>query len=116
MKKDIAEKWVAALRSGEYTQGYGGLKQYRDGVARHCCLGVLCEVLGILEEPSSVPEHVKFDDNTAYISEKVKRLVGLSTHDGELSINPYNSLVYMNDHGATFEEIATVIETNWEKL
>lgn len=35
-------KWVAALRSGEYTQGTDTL--YDVSTQQHCCLGVLCDV------------------------------------------------------------------------
>lgn len=45
MKKSVAEKWVAALRSKKYTQGKKVLKSKSPrGVVRHCCLGVLCEL------------------------------------------------------------------------
>ena len=36
----LARRWVAALRSGKYRQGQGGL---RTG-DRYCCLGVLCDL------------------------------------------------------------------------
>lgn len=36
--RDIAERWVSALRSGEYRQGAGCLHT-EDG--KYCCLGVL---------------------------------------------------------------------------
>lgn len=41
------DKWVASLRSGEYSQGTDYLKSRvgSAGVFCHCCLGVLCEVL-----------------------------------------------------------------------
>src|SRR3990167_1245866 len=38
MNAKIKAQWVAALRSGRYTQGYGKL---RSG-GKYCCLGVLC--------------------------------------------------------------------------
>jgi hypothetical protein len=38
MPKATWEKWDAALRSGEYKQGYAAL---RDGNGGYCCLGVL---------------------------------------------------------------------------
>jgi len=38
MKKEYAEKWVNALRSGEYGQCKGKLS---DGNGSYCCLGVL---------------------------------------------------------------------------
>lgn len=45
MNKDIAKKWVRALRGKHYKQGRGALKvKAKDGTVRHCCLGVLCEL------------------------------------------------------------------------
>lgn len=45
MKKDIKDKWIAALRSGEYDQTKGVLRREDDeGRASYCCLGVLCEL------------------------------------------------------------------------
>ncbi len=41
MKEDIKDRWVGALRSGEYKQGKGRLKT-SDG--NFCCLGVLCDL------------------------------------------------------------------------
>ena len=40
MKPEIKKQWVQALRSGEYKQGRGQLKQG----ATFCCLGVLCDL------------------------------------------------------------------------
>ncbi len=40
MNQEIKARWVAALRSGEYRQARGML---RDGDA-FCCLGVLCDL------------------------------------------------------------------------
>jgi hypothetical protein len=45
-------KWVEALRSGEYEQGTGRLKT-RDG--SYCCLGVACDISGLVTESSRVP-------------------------------------------------------------
>lgn len=44
MKKDIAKKWVKALRSGKYKQGKHALKTETKHGTQHCCLGVLCEL------------------------------------------------------------------------
>ena len=43
MNKEIKDKWVKALRSGEYKQGR--LYLQRDNL--FCCLGVLCKVLDV---------------------------------------------------------------------
>src|SRR5688572_30653463 len=42
MKKEMKEKWLQALRSGEYTQGSGLLRTADD---KFCCLGVLCDLV-----------------------------------------------------------------------
>src|SRR3954466_4218538 len=45
LRPEVKEKWVAALRSGEYKQGRSYLhSQNPDGEDRFCCLGVLCEL------------------------------------------------------------------------
>ncbi len=41
MNKAIKAQWISALRSGEYTQGYGALNI---GNTKFCCLGVLCDL------------------------------------------------------------------------
>ncbi len=47
MDADLKQRWVAALRSGEYTQGTNSLVANAPGTGQptHCCLGVLCELL-----------------------------------------------------------------------
>ena len=55
MDKEIKEKWLEALRSGEYIQGEGQLARERFDKIEYCCLGVLCEVAtreGILDQDS----------------------------------------------------------------
>ena len=45
MKKSVAQKWIAALRSKRWKQGKGALKcKKNNGETTHCCLGVLCEL------------------------------------------------------------------------
>ena len=39
MKPEIKQKWIDALRSGEYVQGNGKLN-----TGAFCCLGVLCDL------------------------------------------------------------------------
>lgn len=43
MNPEVKQKWVRALRSGEYNQTQGAL-QDRKGF---CCLGVLCDISGL---------------------------------------------------------------------
>ena len=42
-RKQFLTKWIAALRSGEYEQGYS---QLRKGDT-FCCLGVACDISGV---------------------------------------------------------------------
>jgi hypothetical protein len=45
MKKALKAKWVAALRSGKFTQGTGEMRSTNsDGGYSYCCLGVLCAI------------------------------------------------------------------------
>lgn len=48
---DYKDKWIAALRSGEYEQGRSGLCIEDDtGVRHYCCLGVLAQLDGVLTQ------------------------------------------------------------------
>lgn len=50
MDKELKAKWVAALRSGEYVQGHGRLRDVND---HYCCIGVLCKLMGLYVMVSS---------------------------------------------------------------
>lgn len=41
MDKELKEKWIKALRSGEYKQGKDCLRSNDN----YCCLGVLCDII-----------------------------------------------------------------------
>lgn len=41
LKPEVKQRWIEALRSDEYAQGYGAL---RAGENCFCCLGVLCDI------------------------------------------------------------------------
>jgi hypothetical protein len=42
MDVELKNKWVTKLRSDEYAQGTGELRNWND---KFCCLGVLCDVM-----------------------------------------------------------------------
>lgn len=47
MNEDLKQRWITALRSGEYKQAIGTLKDVTSGdPAGYCCLGVLVEISG----------------------------------------------------------------------
>lgn len=45
LEPEFKAKWVEALRSGKYEQGWRGL--YDKDHNRYCCLGVACFILGV---------------------------------------------------------------------
>ena len=128
MNKEIKDQWVAALRSGEYSQttetlcnGYG-----------FCCLGVLCDLY--IEQSQSVTEEqrsywnnvhefmIASDPKTqsggyyenAVLPAAVKNWAGMKTTDGEITRDV--CLASLNDKGMNFDQIADVIDDKWEVL
>lgn len=133
MNKDIKTRWVAALRSGEYTQTKGYLKT-ADG---YCCLGVLCEIAvqdGIVEQTMTSPEvftaqgdqlspeHYAFGEynDTAELPTVVEEWSGLKDVTTRIE-NPnytgwqeFYTLIDLNDdQGYDFNAIADVIEKSF---
>lgn len=109
MKPEIEAQWLAALRSGEYEQGQGEL---RDAHNRFCCLGVLCDLhakagLGewndrqYLNTPNILPEAVV---QWAGLSDDVPEVNGMPLTDLNDGINGYDL--------HTFAEIADLIEAH----
>lgn len=112
----IQTKWLEALESGNYKQGKGYLKD-KDG---YCCLGVLCEVMGLEASPGDEKQtYFKFGDsvNAAYVPLAAVPLAGLRSSAGGLKwgIVPhgtwkYGSLTGLNDEAKlSFAEIAAYI-------
>ena len=107
MKTDIKDRWILALRSGEYKQGRGFL--YRnDGTM--CCLGVLCD-LYVKENNKKWEGNNMFYDllgKTKSLPNEVQQWADLN--DGNPTVSSHNSLAELNDDGASFEVIADIIE------
>lgn len=108
MNTEIKKLWVDALRSGEYKQGKGRLKDED----KFCCLGVLCDLHAKTVEcrtwdnneyngkeylpPSEVLEWAQLDDRLPILKSTTLNGVSLST---------------MNDiRGYDFNQIAAIIE------
>jgi hypothetical protein len=63
-QEQILRDWVKALRSGDFDQTEGALREQDsvDGPPKFCCLGVLCEVAAAKELfPAVTVEQVPFD-------------------------------------------------------
>ena len=112
MRKEIAEKWAAALRSGEYKQGKHRLVNAER--TKHCCLGVLCEVAiedGVPLETSGA----SYDDNITMLPLRVRCWAGMASDHGSLGLE-MPSLMLQNESGTSFDQLADIIEGLWEKL
>ena len=111
---DIKQKWVDALRSGEYIKG----KTYLYSHGCHCVMGVLCSVSGVDNEDmewkhvtsqlvSIVPKFISAENlwfiHTDYTR---KDLIRSYVADGG-----ERRLTFLNDYEClTFRDMATLIE------
>jgi hypothetical protein len=107
-----AQKWVDALRSGKYQQATSFL---RNG-DRFCCLGVACDISGI-GNWSGNSYVIKGYGSSKLIPDEVQKWLGLRDNAGYISGDPEGThLAFENDHGATFERIASLIEEHAKEL
>ncbi len=97
LPKEFKEKWLKALRSGEYKQGKRTLR--KDDL--FCCLGVACDIMGYSKEDT---------EGGCYIPTSFERVPKILRASGEIP----NHLGRMNDNkgGMSFSEIADYIEEN----
>ena len=111
MNPEIKAKWVAALRSGEYTQTTGALRSEDESGHSHCCLGVLCEI-SKRETGFGVSKNLEENADEDTLGRTIQKWAGLSFNRGAtVSINGIRDLLTEhNDDGRTFLEIADAIE------
>lgn len=104
--------WLAALRSGQYTQGRGQL--FQRATNAYCCLGVACDVYHLetgrgewdsLGSFSATPDGARFSGT---LPPQVRDWFGLAEADPVVA---GMHLTEANDSaGKTFDEIAALIE------
>lgn len=121
MNKEIAQLWTQTLRSNEYQQGVGKLRQQLlDGSLAYCCLGVLCDLYikahhwekwKISNCPSIGIYELLGESNV--LPRKVAVWAGMSRCDGG---SESFALTVMNDNGATFGTIADFIDNHVDQL
>ncbi len=142
MYKDIAEQWVTALRSGKFKQGSGFLRVGDE----YCCLGVLCELYrrDQQKETEEAPDWKASDSDynpsvqrfiytTVDLPSEVVEWAGMNSDIGEVALRPQDfysldedirrnlttdgeNLAILNDGGATFEQLADIIEKYREDI
>ena len=106
LNRELMEKWVAALRSGEYKQHRGALRSHEDDDVGFCCLGVLRNI-----EPGIERLKAEFtDDDEELLDENsLWKFLGVREQDGFFQTQ-YSE---WNDIGVPFSEIANRLETQW---
>ena len=107
-QKSFCRRWIKALRSGDYKQGYHALRSWDD---KFCCLGVACDLL----QPK-----IKWDKAIGYYY--IKDYNGnyppvslFITATGLIGESMY-ALAIMNDQRKSFLTIADVIEESINKV
>lgn len=131
-QKEIVRKWIAALRSGEYTQGKSYLRQpmmANGGTVKYayCCLGVVAD---LIVKGGGSTEKLAFGaaDEFGTLTYDLRIWCGLRTGDGSAVVDgskvldlvpdasdgyqrAQKSLTGLNDHMKyDFNKIADVIE------
>lgn len=116
MREEVAKKWAAALRSGDYQQG----THYLTRAGQDCCLGVLCKLYG--GKTRAREDRVDKSPITVYgqgsedvLPPSVQRWAGMRSAAGKRGIHS-PSLITLNDNGASFAEIADIIDAEWSTL
>jgi hypothetical protein len=109
VKADVKKEWVAALRSGEFEQAKGSLRD-DDG---YCCLGVLCELYrrkkgGEWKRKRGCFEYLGM---VGLLPSMVVAWAGLEDKSPTVKKGAADvSLANLNDQGLGFERIADEIE------
>ncbi len=118
MKKEIADQWVAALRSGKYKQGHFCL---RSSDNEYCCLGVLTDLLAP-EAWSKTPNESKYSalGTPHYLPVNLMTACGMYHERAKVPFefidDRFPTLAELNDAGLTFSQIADLIDYFWEDL
>ena len=138
-QKQNRKQWIEALRSGKYKQGTNTLGQFFDGEVHYCCLGVLCELAQIKQEKFTGANFIQYKISKkdkgkkhvglGYLPKKAMDYVGLKDYEGKFialskdlmcfldnEVLISTSLSELNDNGHSFEEIASIIESEPEGL
>jgi hypothetical protein len=129
MNPEVKQKWIDALRSGEYEQGSEKLRS----VSGYCCLGVLCDLYAQEhntewefrgnEETNLQPEdYWYFDGKGEFLPKSVMDWAELESNNPIVRsdidvVNAngeddcfYNEIANLNDMGYTFNDLSKMIE------
>lgn len=122
VNKENMRAWIAALRSGEYRQGkYALAAREPDGTTRYCCLGVACEISGVVEPDNPADHLVHYNGNATTLPPKVQDWLGVDYGDVEVIGSSFwydtQDLVkvsILNDNREfSFDQIADALERTY---
>lgn len=125
MKKEIADKWIKALKSGKYKQTKAVLHN-KEG---YCCLGVLCDLMP-KHKWTKIPYKNGFSapnfhssgnttdsEGSTVLPTNVRVWADMRDNTGSITTESGNSsLVYCNDQSYTFKQMAALIKKHWKEL
>lgn len=115
MKPEIKQRWIEALRSGEYKQGTTYLRQDNS----YCCLGVLCDLYNkdhyetCWEPVTKGCDVYAIDGSGCVLPSAVEQWSGLLHCEGKYGEAPEHRLTVLNDDGLSFQEISNIIEEHF---
>ena len=129
-QEEISNLWIAGLRSHEYKRGEGSLIQPDPdsdmGECLHCGLGVLCDVAGLQDQDhSGYYDHIGDEDECfedqyfgeAELPHAFAERLGIDASGSFIGKNGViTSLAEISDDGASFAQLADVIEYNLEQI
>lgn len=122
MKPEIKEKWLIALRSGEYKQTRHALRivssdAEESGDYSYCCLGVLCDLyiretgLGKWDGGAFVSSSGARGD--ALLPTTVIAWAGMNSSSGRFGLSHKDCLSNINDRSDDFELVIEAIEKHF---
>ena len=122
-QKEHRQEWIEALRSGDYKQTTGRLRDENE----YCCLGVACDISGIGRWKSYRGRIWEYTANeeylwteTSYLPVAVQQYFGMDTAEGSYLSSDLEdgicSLMMANDKNVPFDRIADIIEDEPEHL
>lgn len=106
LPQGFTQKWLVALRSGEYPQASGSLYK-QDIITGYCCLGVAGSICGMSNE--ELEDKGLFSESFFHEIDKLpvpKELIGIIGENDLVSILAHmNDGIYDEKSGLTTEEI-----------
>ena len=126
MKRDIADRWIAALESGEYMKGKRRLcGETSSGHTAFCCLGVLSELAiqdGVPVEKEWFDKEefpfALYDNVREVLPERVRDWAGMKSRGGRFCNDAGGiwTLIDINDRTNGFGQVIEAIRNHAEEL